>query len=435
MGQYFLVELEFKRVQTFLFSVPYLKEMIGANTLLGETIRGVWSDKHKAFMNYSSSDESDEKQFIKIDVDNRDFDVDNLPALAQCCGSQFPKINKIAERDSYKELSRIISNNKKEDEFYYQDSYQDDVINIAINTGILVRDGGHFEAIFSDEAKATKFMTLASGLLSRKLPGLILESRCKPLNETEGKLKLDRSYKNEESFNSENIFGLPQFEDCELSGKEPAVYFEKNKDKMIGESSLAKQNAANRFYDKKSKDVLGILNKSYVEDYNSPEDFSDIGKISEGHIAVIHADGNDVGKRLQSLRKKYEDGDYLDEWLYRETFFFSIRSGVRTAFLKSIKFSIKELKSVKNKKYLLMPLMLGGDDILIVTPASIAFDFVSVLANNIKASTSCIPSKEGEQKTLTIGAGILICGSSFPFYKAYELSEELATSAKKLKAT
>ena len=91
--------------------------MIGANTLLGETIRGVWSDKHKAFMNYSSKDESDEKQFIKLDVANRDFDVDNLPALAQCCGSQFPKINKIAERDSYKELSRIISNNKKEDEY------------------------------------------------------------------------------------------------------------------------------------------------------------------------------------------------------------------------------------------------------------------------------------------------------------------------------
>ena len=28
----------------------------------------------------------------------------------------------------------------------------------------------------------------------------------------------------------------------------------------------------------------------------------------------------------------------------------------------------------------------------------------------------------------------MICGSSFPFYKAYELSEELATSAKKLKS-
>ena len=80
-----------------------------------------------------------------------------------------------------------------------------------------------------------------------------------------------------------------------------------------------------------------------------------------------------------------------------------------------------------------MPLMLGGDDILIVTPASIAFDFVRVLANNIKANTSGIPSKEGEPKPLTIGAGILVCKSSFPFYKAYELSEELATSAKKLK--
>jgi hypothetical protein len=33
------VRIEFQRVQTFLFAVPRLLDILGANTLLGETLR------------------------------------------------------------------------------------------------------------------------------------------------------------------------------------------------------------------------------------------------------------------------------------------------------------------------------------------------------------------------------------------------------------
>ncbi|RKZ90942.1 MAG: hypothetical protein DRR19_08595 [Candidatus Parabeggiatoa sp. nov. 1] len=34
-----VVQIEFLRIQTFLFAVPRLRDMIGANVLLGETMR------------------------------------------------------------------------------------------------------------------------------------------------------------------------------------------------------------------------------------------------------------------------------------------------------------------------------------------------------------------------------------------------------------
>ena len=37
-----LVEIEVKRIQTYLFAVPRLPVMIGANALMGETLRGLW---------------------------------------------------------------------------------------------------------------------------------------------------------------------------------------------------------------------------------------------------------------------------------------------------------------------------------------------------------------------------------------------------------
>src|SRR4051794_34371691 len=39
-GHWWLVNVEFGRVQTYLFAVSELKSMLGANTLLGELLRG-----------------------------------------------------------------------------------------------------------------------------------------------------------------------------------------------------------------------------------------------------------------------------------------------------------------------------------------------------------------------------------------------------------
>ena len=39
-----IVRIEFQRVQSFLFAVPRLSEMVGANVLMGETLRETGRD-------------------------------------------------------------------------------------------------------------------------------------------------------------------------------------------------------------------------------------------------------------------------------------------------------------------------------------------------------------------------------------------------------
>ncbi|HWP94786.1 MAG TPA: hypothetical protein VNL72_03530 [Gammaproteobacteria bacterium] len=113
------VHIELQRLQTWLFTVPRLRAMVGANTLLGEVLR------------------------VK------------LPELARKNEEKWllaPSAEAYPSADQHDPLKQ-----------------HDDPLNDA-RVGILARDGGHFEAQFVKGAEA--FATVARQLLHRELPGL-----------------------------------------------------------------------------------------------------------------------------------------------------------------------------------------------------------------------------------------------------------------------
>ena len=112
------VHIELQRVQTWLFAVPRLRAMVGANTLLGEVLRV------------------------------------HLPELARKQSSW----GLAGERDGYP--SAVV-----EDPLADHDNPASDA-----QVGILARDGGHFEANFASGER--EFATEAAALLRRELPGL-----------------------------------------------------------------------------------------------------------------------------------------------------------------------------------------------------------------------------------------------------------------------
>ena len=109
---------EFQRVQSWLFSVSRLRAMVGANALLGEVLRIHLPDLARRAVRWS---------LASVSV--------NYPPMDS--------------EDPLKE---------------YDDPSAD------ARAGILSRDGGHFEAVFSIGAEA--FAAEASDLLVRKLPDL-----------------------------------------------------------------------------------------------------------------------------------------------------------------------------------------------------------------------------------------------------------------------
>ncbi|MBF0548474.1 MAG: hypothetical protein HQM08_28825, partial [Candidatus Riflebacteria bacterium] len=191
-----------------------LKAMLGANVIMGETLRGHWEGNKFSEYPESSSDQQAVRQ----------KGSESLPSMAQKWGSEFPK-----EFKSYNYPKEL--NQDDDDPLVYCDNgekiKQDDVKDVALKTGVLVRDGGHFEAVFPKDVDAKNFCWEAQDLLARKLSGLIFETRLKELKPQEKDGKTIFVRQNENLLVSENVsiqpFDLPQFEDCQASGIEPAI--------------------------------------------------------------------------------------------------------------------------------------------------------------------------------------------------------------------
>lgn len=141
-------------------------------------------------------------------------DPESLPRLAQQCGSAWP------EGLAKPQPSRFPRN---DDPVECAEHWQDDVAAVAAKTGVLTRDGGHFEAVFPDEAKAREFLRRAHELIARQLPGARLEARLFRLEKSPSGFQKPKEPVPLDAVNTQAVFDLPQAEICQLSGSEPAA--------------------------------------------------------------------------------------------------------------------------------------------------------------------------------------------------------------------
>lgn len=394
----FQVHIELLRIQTFLFAVPRLRDMIGANVLLGETIR------------------------VK------------LPRLAINSGSYSCKVAEL----SIEQLPPVDKNDPLYDEIRKNRPSQDnwDDPRRLYQKGILSRDGGHFRALFPDENSANNFKNAAESMLIRNLPGLRFEISIVPFEKTDDKTLSPKKAK------TQAIFDLPPLQVCQESGNGPAVAepcsVGGEKEVWVSETTRKNKEAGARFFrglrsnKSLSRDIIGLLNHKLPPvhyQFDEPTDLQDV--CGNDYLAVIHADGNSVGRRFKEWLKKQDkpsDNDdpirnHLLKEAHGERFFHSMRVAVRRAVVDGLGQTFYGFEG-KYRPYQL--LMLGGDDLLLVCQAKYAFDF---LVHYAEALTR-IELVDG--KPLSIGAGVVIASPNLPFHHLHHLAEELAGSAKRL---
>lgn len=414
------VRLELKRVQTYLFAVPRLNVMVGANALLGETLRGCWRR------------------------DRFDDGIKSLGRLAQDNHSAWPA--GIAVYAAEPDLSQ---------DPLQDGDWQDDVAAVAMHAGVLTRDGGHFEALFSNSNDATTFAGAASLLLQEQLPGVLASTAIQKLSESNGRWHaVEQASRTEVDkplslARGESVFELAHAEVCQYSGAEPATERPAIGDEHppVSQSVLQRIHRSAAFNQKLTKDVLGLLSDELRRAVGVPLDRdpfpSEFSQLAVGgQIAVVHVDGNSVGTRYskfiaQRLGADPKLRDYFQEWRLTEQYFHTLRVGMRRAVLSAVK-EIFHVKKIHHTETLsatqtipLRLLMLGGDDLVLVCGAPFALPFVVALSKRIRETTAQLPDG---LRSLSLGAGVAIVPDSFPFYRAHELAEELAESAKRLKS-
>lgn len=230
---------------------------------------------------------------------------------------------------------------------------------------------------------------------------------------------------------------LPIVEDCRTSGL-PAASLEPDPDQRLiprSSTSSAKREWSRQALDVRLPNLLKNTNFKFAK--SSDKILDEKSEVS--WLAVIHADGNGLGQIFINL-EQYIEGDREDNRNYIQQFReFSLELDIctRQAFIQAL----DTFPNKQGNPIPLVPLVLGGDDLTVVCDAryAIAFTktFLATFEQNTKASDIIcsitskafgIPSGQ-----LSACAGIAIIKPHFPFSTAYQLSSELAKSAKIVK--
>ncbi|MDR0841866.1 MAG: hypothetical protein LBP68_00415 [Acidobacteriota bacterium] len=355
------VHIEFKRVQTWLFQVPRLAAMVGANALLGETIRFELYNLAKSGGNFwQLVPEANAGEYPVADV------ADPLCAYTDPACQDNPRTD--AEQ------------------------------------GILSRDGGHFEALFASEENADAFAKAASDLLRRKLPDLLF-------NISIGNRRLPPVTV---ALSAE----LPVLTPCQWSGRGLAsTQISKGGEKpAVSIDAWHRWETAGRKKNDTSYDLASLLSSTtMLGDLRRAEDFGELA--GSGYMAVVHADGNGMGSRVQglSLAQKTE-------------LFHRNRVLLRRALKAAIDSECADWPSDQSAP--LMLLMLGGDDLLVVCKAAIALPFVKELCLKFEGLQQ-EPVAPDRSKLLTLGIGVVIAKPTVPIHRLHAVAEHLASSAKR----
>lgn len=144
-------------------------------------------------------------------------------------------------------------------------------------------------------------------------------------------------------------------------------------------------------------------------------------------IAIIHADGNGLGKIVREIGVNGAKDDFrrFSTLLDRSTC-----DAAKSAFAAVFKDDSKFIP--------FRPIVLGGDDLTVIIRGDLAIEFTKeylrAFESNTKKNLKELAERFPEANLvngLTACAGVAFIKSSFPYYYGYNLAEELCAAAKK----
>lgn len=159
--------------------------------------------------------------------------------------------------------------------------------------------------------------------------------------------------------------------------------------------------------------------EDFMEGYAFPTEFARLGqKTPKNDIAVVHIDGNNMGRKFQGCKT-------LTEYIRRSL---SIRNDTIAAFAALVRHITEHIDHYRDALDLreeqgvltlpIRPLVLGGDDMTFVCAGKVAVEFSHFLMQHMM------------QAGIASCGGITIMNTNYPFFRAYEMAEELCGAAK-----
>ena len=296
-------------------------------------------------------------------------------------------------------------------------------------------------------AKCRELVSKWSEKVLLTAPGLKVGAAVGMLDLDDVKNSLNNLYKQLKN-NQNNI--MPQTDlpytgltlECDYSGKTADAVDTGNSDhRLIAAEVKAKMEAYVYAAENLRSEYKDLLNNG---EYDFCDEFEKLGyKDGESYISVIHIDGNNMGVKFSTCKDLKE----------RKKLSLKIAKAVQNAFKKLLTDIVEQYEAGKYNDYLemrnltdkagqkylpLRPIIIGGDDITFVCPARLGLEYA---CRFIKYANEEVLFENGIDEnrahgtvmktTLSTCGGVAIVPAKYPFFRAYDLVEQLCSAAKK----
>ncbi len=300
------------------------------------------------------------------------------------------------------------------EEYYGKNGYE----------GVVVKAAGNIKYLYNTKEECGKAVLLFPQKVMQMAPGITISQAVVEMETDDNNAfgdaidKLEKILKTQRNKPKRSLtLGLLGTKRANNTGL-PVVDIVKNE--FLDDSTLAKLDR---------NEVVSLCEKSFGERTDINRIAFDVEKITAKNdwIAVIHADGNGLGKVVQKVGKNIHDFKLFSEKL-------------DTATKKAANAAFASIKSKFDNSGIipLRPVVLSGDDLTVIIRGDLAIDYAKTFMIEFEKQTHLllgnIISKyhvfEDNSDRLTACAGIAFIKSSYPFYYGYNLAEDLCKSAK-----
>lgn len=308
---------------------------------------------------------------------------------------------------------------------------------------LIYAGGGNTVLLFSDKQYALQFTQILSKRILEESPGINLVSVHKEFDwdhqslyeVVQDLMKNDLDTKKRSRIPSAPLLGLGVTATCrstQLVAVGMSDKFEDDEPYLISREIQKKLDAV-RFANRQLRERL--LNKS-SENYEFPLRTDYMGRSigDSSYVAVIHADGNGMGKRFQKFGKDKCNRDYIIDM---RKLSHSVNQAGITALKNVMEILVKSIEVDKDGKrkvkgqfeikdnYLpFRPLVYGGDDVTFVCDGRLGLELAAIYLKELEEQTIA------DGKPIKACAGICVVKTHYPFARAYQLSEDLCRQAK-----
>lgn len=295
------------------------------------------------------------------------------------------KTNKLQEIVGASEIVKNI-----EEEFLKISGYAREDKNLILNAA------GNIKAIFDDEELLKKVVSDFPKIIMKNAYGITISQAIVTMTgekidekiairELETKLKTQR---NKPTIPLDITIGM-----MALNPKTSRPAVSKKDSEMLDMATVQKRDAYKKWFDK---------NIENEKDFENSKEMDYIAN-SKGKVAIIHADGNNIGQILTKLKIPLSE------------FSSKLTNATKISFLEA-KGDFKKIRQI----------VLGGDDMTIICDASIALSITKVFLEVFEKET-----KKIIEGGMSACAGIAFANKKYPFHYAASLAEELCSVAKK----